>query len=235
MDRNLIEDLHKYFEEKEDLTPDERVFLIQLKDELPNFQMISISREHLAALGFKAEDVDDCDMKTLASKLADDYCTQMFDISLDIIADEGLEIPKHRCPKCWKGASKYDSYNKKFSCHHSCNHEWMLTEPTGRYVLVEFPEDPSVFNDNEIGYDCYNSDDNGARYVPEHLYEAHLEKDPNPKKLMKPICWPESQLYLDLEHSSPSKFEQCELVHGCEQIEEFGDNAIWVPLSIISQ
>ena len=31
------------------------------------------------------------------------------------------------------------------------------------YVLVEFPDDTSYFEENDIGYPSFNSEDNGAR------------------------------------------------------------------------
>ncbi len=88
----------------------------------------------------------------------------------------------------------------------------------------------SFFSKNEIGYDCYNSEDNGAMYVPEHVYTAHCDNEPNPLKIYIPVCWPDSQKYLDWEHSNPDKFERCELINA---IEEFDSNAIWVPKSLI--
>ena len=36
----------------------------------------------------------------------------------------------------------------------------------GLYVLVEFPDDASYFEENDIGYSSFESEDNGARYVP---------------------------------------------------------------------
>lgn len=228
MDRELLEDLHQYFDEKKDITLDERLILCKLKGELPKFQMMSISRENLTALGFKTEDVDDCDMKTLASKLADDYCEQMFDISLEIIAEEGMEIPKHLCPKCWKGASKYDSYDKQYTCR-SCDHEWSLTDSTGRYVLIESSEDASFFEENEIGYESYISNCLNARYVPEHLYVAHFEREPRPSVLRTPIKMPEAQRYRELKQKGHMKYKQCEDIIGGRETVEFGEGSIWVP------
>lgn len=231
MNRDFVEQLYQYFEQKENRTPDEDDIFSQLKGELPYFKVTSVCREDLESRGFDTSKVDDSDMETLASKLSDDYCEQMYWISLDIIAEEGLEIPKYMCPKCGEDASECDN-NSKCTCG-SCDNEWTKTEPTGQYVLVESPEETSFFDEHEVGYDCYNSDDDSARYVPEHFYKAYFEEDPKPSKLMVLVHYPESQQYLELEHSSPSEFKQCELIQGSKQIKECGENAIWVPLSII--
>ena len=64
------------------------------------------------------------------------------------------------------------------------------------YVLVEFPEDSSYFEENDIGYPSFNSEDTGARYVPQRNYIDHFKKDPEPNNCFRPFRWPESQSYL---------------------------------------
>ena len=57
------------------------------------FHISSLSREDLEQKGFDTSDVDDKTMEKLASKLGDDYCEQLFWISLEIIA-ESMGIPR---------------------------------------------------------------------------------------------------------------------------------------------
>ena len=59
------------------------------------FPISELSREDLETLGFDSSKVDDATMERLASKLRDDYCEQLFWISLKTIA-EYLEIPKNK-------------------------------------------------------------------------------------------------------------------------------------------
>ena len=59
-----------------------------------SFEITSISREDLKEKGFDVSNVSDATMRKLASKMADDYCEQLFWISMEIIAEEGLGIPK---------------------------------------------------------------------------------------------------------------------------------------------
>ena len=105
MNRKLVEDLHQYFEKKDNKNASEVSFLNQLTEELPYFQITAISREDLTHRGFDVDDVDDEDMRELAQKMESDYCEQLFWQSMEIIASEGLEIPKFICPKCGKGAA----------------------------------------------------------------------------------------------------------------------------------
>lgn len=58
-----------------------------------SFVITEVSREDLEGIGFDTSKVSDETMERLARKLGDDYCEQLFWISLEIIA-EHLEIPK---------------------------------------------------------------------------------------------------------------------------------------------
>jgi len=59
------------------------------------FEISSLHRDDLESIGYDTSQVDDSVMKTLASKLGDDYCDQLFWNSLPIIADS-LGIPKRK-------------------------------------------------------------------------------------------------------------------------------------------
>lgn len=232
MNRELLEDLHQYFEQKENKTGAEMSFLTELTGELPYFQATATSREDLERYGFDTTDVDDEDMRELARKLESDYCEQLYWLSLDIIAQQGLDIPKHICPFCGETADGYDSSDNTLWCN-SCSHSWEKLEPTGRFVKVEHPDDSKFYSKCEVGYDCYNSDDNGAMYVPENFFKAHENKEPHNSRIYIPVHWPESQQYFELQHTSKKKFDLCEPIEHGKAFEELGSQAIWVPLSLI--
>ncbi|MEG0456381.1 MAG: hypothetical protein RR559_13770 [Bacteroides sp.] len=234
MNRELIEDLHQYFEQKENRASDEVNLLNRLTEELPYFQITAIHRDDLAQRGFDVSDVDDEDMRELARKMGDDYCEQLFWESMEVIAADRYEIPKHICPKCGKGADRYDPFDKSYDCH-ACGNSWKLTEPTGRFVLVEFPEESKFYSDCEVGYDCYRSEDNGAMYVPENFYIAHSDTFPKANKLFIPVTWPESQEYFELQHTSESTYQLCEPIEYGKAFNDFGSQGIWVPLSLIDK
>lgn len=61
-----------------------------------DFPITSVSRADLESIGFDTSDVSDETMEHLASKLADDYCEQLFWISLEIIAGDYFNIPKRK-------------------------------------------------------------------------------------------------------------------------------------------
>lgn len=232
MNRELIEDLHQYFEQKNDRTGEEINFFNRLTEELPYFQITAINRDDLAQRGFDVSKVDDADMRELARKMESDYCTQLFWESMEIIAAEGLEIPKHICPKCGKGANRYDPSDRSCDCC-SCDNSWKLTEPTRRFVLVEYPEDSKFYADCEVGYDSYSSEDNGAMFIPEHFYIAHTGTEPDANKIHIPVTWPDSQEYFELQYEKESIFELCEPIEHGKAFGDFGSQAIWVPLCLI--
>lgn len=62
-----------------------------LKDK---FKITSVTREDLEDIGFDTSNVEDSTMEKLARRLSDDYCTNLFWCSLEIIA-ESLNIPKY--------------------------------------------------------------------------------------------------------------------------------------------
>ncbi len=231
MNRQLTEDLHQYFEQKTNPTPDENYLLARLTGELPYFPISHICRDDLEGKGFDISNVTDSEMSRLADKLGDDYCEQLYSISMEIIAEDSIGIPKYICPKCGKKASMYNSYDKTFLCF-SCQNTWKKEEPTGRYVLVEFPEDTSFYENNDIGYPCFNGEDNGAMYVPEHFYRQHTGKEPEANSMFLAVQWPESQKYFEIEPESIAAL--CEPIEAdAKSIEDFGESSIWVPLCLI--
>ncbi len=58
-----------------------------------HFKITSVHRDDLEQAGFDASLVDDATMEHLASKMADDYCEQLFWDQLPIIA-EIMGIPR---------------------------------------------------------------------------------------------------------------------------------------------
>lgn len=65
-----------------------------MKNNKEFFKITSISRDDLASKGFDITNISDITMKRLASKMADDYFNQLFWISMEIIAEEGFNIPR---------------------------------------------------------------------------------------------------------------------------------------------
>lgn len=97
------------------------------------------------------------------------------------------------------------------------------------YVLVEFPEDSSYFEENDIGYPSFGSEDNGARYVPQRDYIDHFKKDPVPSSCFRPLRWPESQPYLFPDESNESIDALNEPIGDEKGLEDFGEQAVWAP------
>ena len=60
------------------------------------FNITSVSREDLEYRGFDTTNITDAQMERLARKMCDDYLEQMFWISLDIIAEDIIGIPKKK-------------------------------------------------------------------------------------------------------------------------------------------
>ena len=60
------------------------------------FNITSVTREDLEMRGFDTTNITDEQMERLAQKMCDDYLEQMFWISLDIIAEDIIGIPKKK-------------------------------------------------------------------------------------------------------------------------------------------
>ena len=60
------------------------------------FKITSVTREDLEMRGFDTTNITDEQMERLAKKMCDDYLEQMFWISLDIIAEDIIGIPKKK-------------------------------------------------------------------------------------------------------------------------------------------
>lgn len=83
---------------------------------------------------------------------------------------------------------------------------------------------------NIIGYPSFGSRDNGARYVSEYDYITHFKKQPGSDRCFKPLRWPESQLYLFPNEPNDALYGLNEPIQDECGIEDFGENAVWVPL-----
>ena len=60
------------------------------------FEITAVTREDLESRGFDTTNITDAQMEELARKMCDDYLEQMFWISLDIIAEDIIGIPKKK-------------------------------------------------------------------------------------------------------------------------------------------
>ena len=60
------------------------------------FKITSVTREDLESRGFDTTNITDAQVEELARKMCDDYLEQMFWISLDIIAEDIMGIPKKK-------------------------------------------------------------------------------------------------------------------------------------------
>ena len=224
--QQLLDDLRGYFESKPSLTETEQSLLDRLNSGY--FPITSIHRDDLAGKGFDTGHVSNDAMKYLARKMADDYCEQLFWPSMEIIASEMANISKFpACPQCLAEHTLYESASRIYQCA-DCGQTW-----SNDYVLVEFPDDASYFEENDIGYPSFGSEDNGARYVPEYDYIRHFQKTPAGKAYYKPLCWPESQPYLFPDEPNESADALCEPVSDEKGIADFGDQAVWVPLCLL--
>ena len=67
-----------------------------LEEMSKEFEITSVTREDLESRGFDTTNITDEQMEELARKMCDDYLEQMFWISLDIIAEDIIGIPKKK-------------------------------------------------------------------------------------------------------------------------------------------
>jgi len=229
MHRQLLKDIHYYLCSIPEKSKDELSLIQRIESDLNYFPITYVHRDDLKSKGFDVSKIDDAEMEKLASKLSDDYCEQLFWGSLVIIADQALDFPKAKnsfCPKCEVEDINYDHQSNKYVCSH-CKTEWSDT-----YVLVQFPDDTTYFENEEIGYPCFNSEDNGARYVSEYEYILQFQKSPDLNSYYQPIAWPDSQQYMDLPDNQR---ELCEDIVADEKaLEGFGSSAMWVPLCLLN-
>lgn len=227
MIRQLTQGLKDYFNTIENPTDTEKFFRDQLNSGF--FPITSVHRDDLKAKGFDVNKISDNDMMQLAEKMSNDYSTQLFWDSLEITASDILEFPKAKdssCPKCNSSHIRFDPSDEQFHCNY-CGQSWS----DKLYVLVQFPDDTYPFEEGGIGYPSYESEDNGARYVPEAEYIRELGKSPDANQYYRPVQWPESQKYMG-DSSIKALNEAIEDEKG---LEDFGSSAMWVPLCNINQ
>lgn len=220
MIQQLFQELKDYFNAIKAPTEQERMLATKLN--AGHFPITSVHRDDLEAKGYDIKKIDDGQMMELAARMSNDYMEQLYWDSMDVIAGEILDFPKSRdvsCPKCGSENIRFDIHNSMFHCE-TCLQAW----DDKLYVLVEFPEDSSHFEEEETGYPCLESVDNGARYIPEDEYIRHFGKAPERGKCYRAIPWPQSQKYMETDG--------CEAVQDERGLEDFGPSAFWVPLEL---
>lgn len=227
--QQLLDDLRGYFESKPLLTEVEQALLDRLKEDI--FPILFLQRDDLAQTGFDVRRISAEQMRRLALRIAEDYCQsetsagENFWEELEEMA-EALHLPRcPRCPACDHYRTIFDAQEDVLRCE-VCDQIWHEEQ----YVLAEFPDDTSYFEENDIGYLSFGSEDNGARYVPEYDYIRHFQKDPAGNAYYKPLRWPESQPYLFPDEPNESIDALNEPVQDEKGIADFGEQAVWVPL-----
>ena len=117
--RNLISGEVDYaYKMNDDVTPEQRKALAQAlceavisrrfkenRSPMESFNITSVSRADLEEKGYDTSAITDEQMQKLASKMADDYCEQLFWTSMDIIA-ENLGFPKKERNTVWVGGGE---------------------------------------------------------------------------------------------------------------------------------
>lgn len=225
MTRQFLEALDKYFQTKTAPTDQEKELIAQLKKETETFWIAFIDRDTLIRNGYDADGLSDDDMDEITGMIGDSYCgCSKFDNDI-IEACEQYGVAKAQtCPRCEFDSAAKEPSGQHYRCRR-CGCTWSTN-----YVLIEFPDDTSYFEDNGIGYPSFESEDNGARYVPEYDYIRHFKKDPAPNSCFRPLRWPESQPYLFPDEPNDAIDTLNEPIGDEKGIADFGEQAVWVPL-----
>lgn len=221
--QQLLDDLRGYFEAKSSLTTQEQELWDRLKK--ADYPILGLQDDDLAQKGFDFRRITDEQMRQLAQQMTADYCKEDYWERLENTADE-LQLPRYpRCPACGHNSVILDETKDMMICE-VCDQTWH----ENLYVLVEFPDDATYFEENDIGYPSFESEDNGARYVSEYDYIQRFEQDPPANAYFKPMQWPESQPHLFPDEPNESTDALCEPINDEKGRADFGEQAVWVPL-----
>lgn len=221
--QQLLDDLRGYFEAKSSLTTQEQELWDRLKK--ADYPILGLQDDDLAQKGFDFRRITDEQMRQLARQMTVDYCKEDYWERLENTADE-LQLPRYpRCPACGHNGVVLDETKGMMHCE-ICDQTWH----EDLYVLAEFPDDTTYFEENDIGYPSFGSEDNGARYVTEYDYIQQFEQDPPANAYFKPMQWPESQPYLFPDEPHESTDALCEPINDEKGRADFGKQAVWVPM-----
>lgn len=221
--QQLLDDLRGYFEAKSSLTTQEQELWDRLKK--ADYPILGLQDDDLAQKGLDFRRITDEQMRQLAQQMTADYCKEDYWERLENTADE-LQLPRYpRCPACGHNGVVFDETREMMLCE-ICDQTWH----EHLYVLVEFPDDATYFEENDIGYPSFESEDNGARYVSEYDYIQRFEQDPPANAYFKPMQWPESQPHLFPDEPNESTDALCEAINDEKGRADFGEQAVWVPL-----
>ena len=156
--QQLLDDLRGYFEAKSSLTTQEQELWNRLKK--ADYPILDLQDDDLAQKGFDFRRITDEQMRQLARQMTADYCKEDYWERLENTADE-LQLPRYpRCPACGHNGVVLDETKGVMHCE-ICDQTWH----EDLYVLAEFPDDTTYFEENDIGYPSFGSEDNGASTI----------------------------------------------------------------------
>lgn len=228
MDRQLFNDLEQYFSNKKRPTSVEKNLLSQLQKEKLHFAIAYIDRNTVVGNGYIGSDLSDNVMEELAGMVGDCVCgSEQYDYAIEQ-ACESMELDTIPfCPKCGAIAT-FDRESHTYTCN-SCGQNW-----TDTYTLVEDPEETDILP-GDIGYPSCSGQNSNARYIPEFDYIQIFKKKPEQNSYFEPVSWPDSQKYIHNEDADEKFTENSidalpELINDEKGIEDFGEDAVWIPL-----
>lgn len=224
MDRQLLDKLAEYLSSKTAPTEQEKELLTQLKGVMTDFDIAFINRATIERNGFVANNLSDEDMEELAGKVGDCvYSSQQFDCAIEQACREMELEPILNCPLCGDFAT-YDPQTHTYTCN-SCGRTWQQE----MYVLVEDLKETDRLPD-DLGYPSTVARNSNARYIPEYEYIQTFKQAPDANSYFVAVCWPESQKHMPDEDGNDSIAALNELINDEKGLEDFGANAVWVPL-----
>lgn len=226
MNYQLKKQLYQYFSAYENPTDQEKEFVRQITESLEWFDMPGINRNDLKSYGYNISEIPDNVIEDITDRLDSAWRENTLYIDLPIIAD-AVDAPKRstaKCPECLKDKMVFNIESMRLECLH-CGKEIDVSEDN-LYVLVEFPDDTSYFQEKSIGYPSYESQDNRARYVLYNDYVEHFKKEPQDNQYYKPVRYPESQKFMD----DPKFDGYSEAIEEQKGVDDFGCAAYWIPV-----
>lgn len=221
MRQELLKDIHAYLQAKVNRTQDEEDLLVRIRGQLPYFHITSIHRDDLLSRGFDVSEVTDADMQRLAGKLSDDYCNQLFWESLDIIAEDSINIPREKCPLCQSETVSYEADH--FKCD-QCAISW----PHERFALISSDVVDTV-REKGIGYTCIDLSKPHAQYIPLSIHSEYFTENYTPDMVYR-IVTIEDYSILDKLIEAGYRIDQTSLF----ATNEYGRNTFWVSVEAIN-
>ena len=213
---NTLETVRLYLMVKPSLTQQEKLMLIQIREDLEYFPQGTLHRDDLVEYGYDVQLTDCSDMATLAGKIGEDCWTQMSKEQIPIIAD-AVGCCYSECPAC-SNVGVFEQDSRMWKCENTgCSLSWSYD----KYACVGYSALTGFFLDNNIGFPASNEKET-PMFIPISEHRKYFSSEPLKEQFFHIVNIRDFEIVQEIKEAGYIVIDDKSL------IEKYGATTYWV-------